>query len=365
MNTHTRRDFLQSLSLGTAFLLPQNRILNTINPKNNTVLNIALVGLGSYATHQLAPAFAHTQNCKLAGIVSGSPSKVEIWKKKYNIPDKNIYNYTNFDEIAHNPDIDVVYIVLPNAMHHEFVIRAAKAGKHVICEKPMAVSVKEAQEMIAECKKAGVRLMIGYRLHYEPFTQEIMRLSKGQDHGKVKFIEASFGWRNRDTKAWRMQHKLSGGGALMDVGIYAINACRYATGEEPNFVTAQSVKTEPSVYIDIEETMMWQLHFPSGAISQSTSTYNGNIQRLFVSYEQGFLEMSPAYDYGPLKGRTSKGAMDFPIIYHQVAMLDGMAEEILHKLPSKASGEEGLQDMKIIEAIYQSAAQGGAPIKIS
>ncbi|WP_044171780.1 Gfo/Idh/MocA family protein [Flectobacillus major] len=359
----SRRTFLKTVTASSLFLAQWQQA--PLERKSNVKpLGIALVGLGSYATNQLAPAFAQTTNCYLAGIVTGTPSKAEIWKNKYNISEKNIYNYQNFDDIANNKDIDIVYVVLPNSMHHEFVIRAAKAGKHVICEKPMSVSVKEAHEMIAACKQAGVRLMIGYRLHYEPFTNEVIRLSKNQEFGKVKFIEASFGWKNRNINAWRMQHKLSGGGALMDVGIYAINACRYATGEEPISVTAQSIKTEPSVYIDIEETIMWQLKFPSGIITQSTSTYNGNIHRLFVSYENGFLEMSPAYDYGPLKGRTSKGEMNFPIVHHQTYMLDGICDEIIHNKPSKASGEEGLQDMKIIEAIYQSA-QTGREIKIS
>ena len=142
---NTRRDFLKTFA-ATSLTVPMLSALQAnaaaIAPEKK--LGVALVGLGYYATYQLAPALEKTTNCRLVGIVTGTPSKAETWKKKYNIPDKNIYNYQNFDQIADNPDIDVVYVVLPNSMHHEFTLRAAKAGKHVICEKPMAVSVKEA-----------------------------------------------------------------------------------------------------------------------------------------------------------------------------------------------------------------------------
>ncbi|MES2520167.1 MAG: Gfo/Idh/MocA family oxidoreductase [Bacteroidota bacterium] len=354
---NTRRNFLKTF-VATSIALP---LVSSTNASANTEkkLGIALIGLGNYATNNLAPAFANTQNCYLAGIVTGTPAKAEAWKKKYNIPDKNIYNYQNFDEIANNPDIDIVYVVLPNGLHHEYTLRAAKAGKHVFCEKPMAVSVKEAEEMIAACKAAKVHLAIGYRLHYEPFTNEVMRLARDKDFGKVTFIEASFGFPLRDKKAWRMIPKLSGGGPMLDVGIYALNAARYATGEEPISVTAQAIKTRPDIYVDgIEETMFWQMKFPSGAISNHTTTYNSYLQRLYVGYENGNLEMSPAYDYGPLKGKTSKGEMDFPIVHHQTLMLDGICGDIINKRPIRTPGEEGLRDMKIMRAVFEAAKTG-------
>lgn len=358
---NSRRNFLKAIT-ASSVVMPMIASAKPLN-KDGRKLNIALIGLGYYATYQLAPAFAQTQFANLAGVVSGTPSKIEDWKKKYNIPEKNCYNYQNFDKIIENKDIDAVYIVLPNSMHHEFALRAAKAGKHVICEKPMAVSVREAEEMIAACKKAGVQLAIGYRLHYEPFTNEVMRLAREKDFGKVKFVEASFGFKLRDTNAWRMKKAFAGGGPMMDVGIYALNASRYATGEEPVSVTAQWVKTNPEIYKDIEETLFWQLKFPSGAISSSTTTYNGNVHRLFVSYENGNLEMSPAYDYGPLKGKTSKGEMNLPVIKHQTAQLEAMSDAILNNRPVRTPGEEGLRDMKIIEAIYK-AAETGKEIKL-
>jgi predicted dehydrogenase len=355
---NTRRDFLKKISIAGA-VLPLSSANFTPYPNlTDTKLRVALVGLGSYATNQLAPGILKSKNCVLTGIVTGSPEKAAAWKAKYNLEDKNIYNYQNFDEIAKNPDIDVVYVVLPNSMHADFVIRAAKAKKHVITEKPMSVSVKEAKEMIAVCKTEGVKLGVGYRLHYEPFTNEVMRLAKDKDFGKVKFIEAKFAWTNKDTKAWRMNNKWSGGGALMDVGIYCINASRYATGEEPISVTAQAIKTEPEIYRDIEETLLWQLKFPSGAVCAGMSSYAVNAHKLSVHYEKGSLDMSPAYDYGPLKGSTSKGPMDFPIVHHQAYQMDGFADAILNNKPILTPGEEGLKDMIIIEAIKKAALTG-------
>ena len=359
---NSRRDFLKTF-VAVSATLPLISSTNA-NAYEGKKLGVALIGLGSYATNNLAPAFINTQYCRLAGIVTGTPAKAEIWKKKYNIPEKNIYNYQNFDEIANNPDIDIVYVVLPNGLHHEFTLRAAKAGKHVICEKPMAISIKEAEEMIAACKAAKVHLAIGYRLHYEPFTQEVMRLSREKDFGKVTFVESSFGFPLRDKKAWRMIPKLSGGGPMLDVGIYALNAARYATGEEPISVTAQAVKTRPDIYVDgIEETLFWQMKFPSGAISNHTTTYNANVQRLYVGYENGNLEMSPAFDYGPLKGKTSKGEMKFPIVYQQTLELDGICGDILNNRPIRTPGEEGLRDVKIMQAVFE-AAKTGKEVKV-
>src|SRR5829696_1548422 len=157
--------------------------------KKDGKLGIALVGLGGYAGGQLAPALQQTEHCYLAGIVTGTPSKIPTWKEKYSIPDQNIYSYDNFDSIKANPDIDIVYVVLPNSMHAEYVIRAAQAGKHVICEKPMALNVKECDDMIAACKKAGKMLSIGYRLHFEPYNLEMQRLGQQKVLGEIKSLK--------------------------------------------------------------------------------------------------------------------------------------------------------------------------------
>lgn len=359
---NTRRNFLQKISIATA-ALPLAALPEIAQAENKTKyegrkLRVVLCGLGSYATNQLLPGLQKSQMCELVGIVTGTPAKKEAWMAKHNLLEKNCYNYENFDQIKNNPDIDAVYIVLPNSMHAEYSIRTAKAGKHVICEKPMSMNVKEAKEMIAACKAANVSLSIGYRLHYEPHTKEVMRIAKDQDYGKIKFVDGKFAWRNRDLKAWRMNGKLSGGGAFMDVGIYCINACRYATGEEPISVTAQATKTEPEIYRDIEETLQWELTFPSGAVARGMSSYAFNAHKLAVHYEKGTLEMQPAYDYGPIKGTTHKGPMDFPHTHHQQLMLDGIADSILNNKPFLIPGEEGLKDQIIMEAIVKAAKTG-------
>ena len=245
MNLYSRRQFLSTAGAGAAVfsILSSDSFSKTFRPQKK--LGVALVGLGYYAEFKLATALQETKNCALTGIVTGTPAKAEKWKKQFNIPEKNVYNYQNFDRIVDNKDIDVVYVVLPNAMHHEFVIRAAKAGKHVICEKPMAVSVKECEEMIAACKKAGVTLSIGYRLHFEPFNLEAARVGQQKVFGKVKIVETSMGFKIGDPTQWRLKKSLAGGGAMFDVGVYAIQGARYATGEEPVYVTAQEIKTDP------------------------------------------------------------------------------------------------------------------------
>ena len=206
------------------------------NTKTNK-LGIALVGLGKYSSGQLAPALKETEYCYLAGIVTGTPDKAAKWKKQYDIPEKNIYNYSNFDEIKDNPDIDIVYVVLPNSMHREYVIRAAKAGKHVICEKPMALTVEECDEMIAACKNANKMLSIGYRLHFEPHNMEMMRLGQKKIFGTIKKMFAEDGL--AEVEGWRLNKALAGGGPLMDVGIYCVQGVRYTTGLEPMAVTAK------------------------------------------------------------------------------------------------------------------------------
>jgi predicted dehydrogenase len=358
MASYSRRQFLNRVGMGAAVLsIPYISGSSKPLPQQKK-LGVALVGLGYYAEFKLATALAETSNCYLAGAVTGTPAKVEKWKAKFNIPDKNFYNYQNFDKIADNKDIDIVYVVLPNGMHHEFVIRAAKAGKHVICEKPLANSVKECQEMIDACKKANVKFSVGYRLHFEPFTQEAMRVGQQKVFGKVKFVESSMGFKIGDPNQWRLKKSLAGGGAMMDVGVYAIQGARYSTGEEPISVTAQEYKTDPVKFKEVDETIFWQMEFPSGAVSNSVTSYASHTERLFISAETGWLELRPAFGYGPLAGKTSQGPLDLPHVNHQAKQLEDFAQCVLDNKESSVSGEEGLRDMKVVEAIYKSIATG-------
>lgn len=363
----SRRDFLQKIT-ASAIGLP---LLHGYNPASmedlyhqpyqGQVLRVAIIGLGSYGT-RVAEAMQSSKRAKLVGVVSGTPSKVKEWQSKYNIPEKNCYNYENFDNMKDNPDIDAVYVITPNALHHDQVIRAAKAGKHVICEKPMAVNAKEAQEMVDACKQANVKLLIGYRMHFEPNTLEIVRMRRDGEFGKVLFFQGLSGFRIGDPNQWRLDKELAGGGSLMDIGIYAVNGARYMVGEEPVWVTAQETKTDPQKFKEgVDETITFQLGFPGGAVASCLSTYSMNhLDRFFLNGEKGFAELQPATGYGPIKGRTHKGELNKPHVTHQTLQMDEMAAIILDgkKPVVPVDGEEGLKDMKILDAIYEAVEKG-------
>lgn len=326
-------------------------------------LGIALVGLGKYSEGQLAPALKETQHCYLAGIVTGSPEKAEKWKKDHNISDTNVYNYSNFDEIRDNKDIDIIYIVLPNAMHEEYVIRAAKTGKHIICEKPMAVTVEQCDRMIAACREAGVMFSIGYRLHFEPFNKEMMRLGQEKVFGDVKKLKADHGM--SDTEGWRLDKKLAGGGPLMDVGIYCVQGCRYTLGKEPIAVRAQEgPKTDSEKFKTVEESLTWQMEFADGTIAECKTSYSEEMNLLHAEAANGWFELSPAYKYKGIKGKTSKGEMNFPQVNQQAKQMDDFALAIKENRPTPVPGEMGRQDVKILQAIYK-AMQTGERVIIS
>jgi predicted dehydrogenase len=367
MKNLSRRSFLEKLSLGTAAATVSIPFMNasangiTVNNHQEKKLNIALCGLGRYAGYVAEGLQSSSQYCRIAGIITGTPSKAEDWKKRYNIPDSNIYNYQNFDEIKKNKDIDLVYVILPNAMHKEYTIRAAKAGKHVIVEKPMAITEKDCDEMIKACNDAGVQLAMGYRLHFEPYNMELKRLGQEKIFGKVKLVEASLGYNSGTPGEWRLKKALSGGGPLMNLGVYCVQASRYILGEEPVSVTAQfGPVMKKELFAEVEESITWQLQFPGGAVATSSSTYSCGVDRVFAGAEDGFFELSPAISYGPFKGRTSKGELDFPTINQQATQCDEIAKVILagKKLPDHIAGIEGKLDMRVIEAIYKAANTG-------
>jgi predicted dehydrogenase len=361
---NSRREFLQKIS-GSAIalsLLPGAATAACTNITDERydgpVLKVAIMGLGGYGS-RVAEAMLSCKKAKLTGLISGTPSKIKTWQAKYNIPDKNCYNYENFDAIKNNPDIDAVYVITPNALHHDEVIRVAKAGKQVICEKPMAVSVKEGEEMIEACKKANVKLLVGYRMHFEPHTLEIIRMRNAGEFGKITFFQGLSGFTIGDPNQWRMDPKLSGGGALMDIGIYSVNGSRYMVGEDPVWVNAVETKNDPVKFKPgIDETIQFQLGFPSGAVASCLSTYSMNgLDRFFLDGKNGFAELHPATSYDPTQGFTHKGPLNFPNTTHQTVQMDEMAAIIFEgKKPIvPVDGEEALKDLKVIEGIYKSA----------
>jgi len=362
---NSRRNFLQKITLSAAvlpFLSSKcDAATNDDKPYDGPMLRVAIMGLGSYGT-RVAEAMKDCKKAKLVGAISGTPSKLTAWQSKYGIPEKNCYNYETYDAIKDNPDIDAVYIITPNALHKEAAIRVAKAGKHVISEKPMSISAKDGQEMVDACKKANVKLLVGYRMHFEPKTLEIIRMRKDGEFGKVLFFQGLSGFRIGDPTQWRLNKQLAGGGAMMDIGIYSINGSRYMIGEEPVWVTAQETKTDPVKFKEgVDETIQFQLGFPGGATASCLSTYSmNNLDRFFLDGEKGFGELLPATGYGPIQGRTHKGELTHPHVTHQTVQMDEMAGIILEgKQPVvPVDGEEGLKDLKIIDAIYLAIKTG-------
>jgi predicted dehydrogenase len=368
-----RRDFLQllPLSIGMLSLLSKHSAKELPQIKESLPdgppLRIAFLGLGSYA-QRVAEAIKDSSKVKITGLISGTPSKIEVWKNKYQIPEDSCYHYGNFDAIKNNPTIDAVYICTPNAQHKDQTLRLAAAGKHVICEKPMAISVAEAKEMISACEKAGVKLLIGYRMHFEAKTQEIVKMRMAGDFGKLVFFQGLCGFKIGDPNQWRLNKALAGGGAMMDIGIYAINGARYMIGEDPIWVTAQETKTDPVKFKEgVDETIQFQMGFPNGAVASCLSTYNtSHLDRFLLTGHGGFAELQPATGYGPIKGKTNKGELTQPHTTHQLMQMEEMAEMILrNKSPFlPVDGREGLKDMIIIEAIFK-AVQSGNKVQIS
>lgn len=364
---NSRRNFIQQLAasaMAFPLLVPDDKVKEYSyihEPAEGPILRVAIMGLGSYGT-RVADAMQACKRAKLTGVVSGTPAKITNWQSKYGIAPANCYNYQNFDRIKDNPDIDAVYVITPNALHHDHVIRAAKAGKHVICEKPMAVNAKEGQEMVDACKKANVKLLVGYRMHFEPKTLEIIRMRKAGEFGKILFFQGLSGFTIGDPKQWRLNKQLSGGGAMMDIGIYSINGARYMTGEEPVWVTAEETKTNPVKFKEgVDETIQFQLGFPGGAVASCLSTYNmNNLDRFFLNGEEGYAELMPATGYGPIQGRTNKGELTQPHMTHQTIQMDEMAAIIFDgKQPVvPVDGEEGVKDLAIIDAIYKAVKTG-------
>ena len=328
-------------------------------------LGIALVGLGSYSTYQLAPALEQTSHCYLAGIVTGTPAKAEKWMREYGIARQHVYTYENFDQIASDDEIDIVYVVLPNSMHAEFSIRAAQAGKHVICEKPMALNVAECDAIIEACKKAGVKLGVGYRLHSEPYTREVKRMVREETFGKVRFVSADAAYLSRgNPDQWRLNKSLSGGGALMNMGVYSIQSCIYGSGKNPVSVSAQEFSTRPGYFKQTDETVTAQFTFPGGTVGQMMTSHNASANRLYASCDRGWFELQPANNYGPLSGRSSEGPISFQHESQQKLQMDDFARHILEGTPNRAPGEMGRRDMVIVEAIYKSIREGGRTVPV-
>ena len=334
-------------------------------------VGFALVGLGRLTLEQILPAFAQSKRCKPTALVSGDPDKARRVAEQYGIPAQNIYDYKTYDRLRDNPAVNAVYIVLPNSMHAEYTVRAAGAGKHVLCEKPMANSVREAEQMIAACKKAERKLMIAYRIQYEPFNRMVKDMVRNKTIGAVKHIDLVNVQNQGDPNQWRLKKALAGGGSLPDIGLYCLNTARYLTGEEPVEISANLYSTpgDPR-FREVEEGVTWQMRFPSGILVTCATNYGAHDSKRYRVYgAEAWAEMDLAFSYHGLRLRVTRKSEMNPKAddareirmeeQNQFALeIDHFAECLAEDKQPYTPGEEGLQDHKLMAAIYDSAHNG-------
>ena len=368
-----RRSFLRRSLYSAPGLLLLPELLSCGEPKTTTEaaaaptasnetrrLGVAICGLGSYARGQIAPALQSTEHCYLNGLITGSPDKVADWRANYAIPDANIYRgYDTMAKLADNPTIDVVYVIVPTGLHAEYTIRAAEAGKHVWCEKPMAMNSAECRAMIDACEANGVRLAIGYRMQHETNTRQVMDWATETPYGPMQYAEALAGYGGSvPEQGWRADPAM-GGGALYDMGVYTVNGLRYATGRVPTHVRSAERTLGPT---GVDITTRYTLEFPGlerPALGKTSVVETMN--RLRMEAADGWYELSPMQQYEGVRGRTSDGRTLPPMSRDQQAVqMDNDALAILNGTPFVAPGEEGLIDVAIIEAILEADRTGSS-----
>ena len=328
-------------------------------PDNARKIGVALLGLGGYSKGQLAPALQLTQHCELRGLITGSPDKVPEWQDKYGVKDENVYSYDTMDELADNDEIDVVYVVTPTATHRDFAVRAASAGKHVWCEKPMAMTPEQCQDIIDACDKNGVQLAIGYRMLHEPNTQKLIQLTQERAYGPLTAAHAYAGYGGSPPPAdyWRGQRDM-GGGALYDMGVYTVNGLRYGTQLAPAAVVkaAQRRQDRPN---GVDLTTTYTLRYPDGMLAEGKTSVVEKYNELHIEAEDGWYEMDPMQPYQGVKGKTSDGkVLGPPVPNQQSIQMDDDALAILNGTQTIAPGSMGKADIAVIRAIIESAETG-------
>ena len=357
----TRRDFL-ALAASAAAVGMAPRVFGqaaTAPADVERPLGWAVVGIGSLTTGQILPAIANCKKSKLVALVTGHPQKAVPIVAKFGLNPANVYSYETYDKLAENPAVDVIYIVLPNGMHAEYTIRGVKAGKHVLCEKPMANNSVECQQMIDAAKAAKRQLMIAYRIRREPNNMKAIELCRDGSLGKPQLMMSDHGFWMGNPTVWRLNKKLAGGGPIMDIGIYGLNAARYLTGEEPVSVTAQQIDnpTDPR-FKEVEEGMVWTMKFPSGVLATLSTSYNiRSTNRIRMVFDKGMFDLEPATGYHGIQLRAPN-LIKLPDIDQFVAQMDYFSDCVVNGREPITPGEEGLRDIRIIEAIYEAARTG-------
>lgn len=363
VSSTTRRDFIRTtgVSLAAASLAGTAASASTLQGAAAPArpFGIAVVGIGSLAEGSILPAFAECEHARVTGIVSGDAEKAREVAARYGVPDSGVYSYDTFDSIADNPDIDAVYIVLPNNLHADYTIRAHRAGKHVLVEKPMANTVAECESMIAAATAANRQLLVAYRLRYEPFTRAMIRMAREEEFGPVRALGCEAGFSINPPGQWRLSKAAAGGGSMMDIGIYAVNASRYLSGEEPvEIMATESTDRNDPRFKEVEDTVHFHMRFPSGVIASCISSYGFGVNRFRVYAQRGSFEMEPAWNSSGLRMRVLRGntieQRYLPQRNHFALMMDHLAESVAAGTPVLTDGVDGLNDLKVIEAVYES-----------
>ncbi len=357
MRRHTlsRRRLLQHAGLA-ATALSTGYAPHLLGAGKSRKLGVALVGLGFYSTDWLAPALQKTQHCELRGIVTGSPEKIPVWQERYGIADKNVYNYDNMHTLADNPDIDVVYVVTPTSTHKRFSLIGADAGKHIWCEKPMAMDEAECRAIIDSCRKNGVKLTIGYRMQHEPNTQAVMALADQRPFGAIEKLRvvAAYEGSNWDHNHWKARWDM-GGGALYDMGVYPIQGARYGSAMEPVAITAKHT----DMFTHGDATTEFTLEFPGGVEADCMTSVIRPGNKLEVTCKEGWYRLEPMSEFHGVRGETSAGhQLNETIDNQQALQMDNDALAIINDSPVLVPGEEGLRDIRIVTAALKSAREG-------
>ena len=352
----------------------------------NKQIGMAVVGLGGYATRSVGPEIAACQHVRLAGVVTGDAEKGRSWAKEHGFEQDAIYSYENFDTIASDDRIDFVHIALPNSMHAEFAIRAAQAGKHVMVEKPMAISSQQCEKMIAAAKQAGVLLGVNYRLHWEPHhvkaTEQLSSgiigdLTNGNYEFSWGYARALTGPNKDNVKKWLLDPKMAGGGALFDTGVYPIQAACYLTGREPVAVRGFPATRHPDLFPEgVEETMSYELLFDDGFQALCRASYSQSFHQCTTLGPKGLVEILPgqkgsvfgqsgAGNPSPKRLFVNKKEIELRQTLQQAELLDAFALAINQGNKAfQTPGEMGLRDIRIVEKVYESAAKGGLKVFI-
>jgi predicted dehydrogenase len=336
-------------------------------PAAQQPVGYAAIGLGAVSDIFMR-ACANSKTAKITALVTGHPdTKGKKYAAMYGIPETSIYTYETFDRIAGNKAVDAVYVGLPNSMHREYTVRAARAGKHVFCEKPMAISSGECEAMTSATRNSNLLLMVGYRIHYDPTHLAAQRIVQSGALGQLQAFEGTLGYYT-PAGAWRLTKALGGGGSLMDLGIYPLNEVRWFANEEPSEFTAVAATRDHNSgrFNEVEQTLAWTMEFPSGIVASLTCSYGENIPGfLRIHGDKGSLQIDNAYFYSGahLTNLGSGKPVDLLSQHDQTFQFQLEAEHFAECIRTGATpdtpGEDGLNDLLAIESIYKAA---GTPI---